>query len=1002
MKSKGQLSIIAALLVAVVLVATVVATYSTIRNNPIREQPPIQSAIDETNFAMKQILGFTVGYYGSVLKVTGNSSYAKMLATDYLRSGLDNIANMHPEWATSLDLRSSDFYTHWFTNASSSRGNLSVAYNLTGLGISGVNYVTSCKLEVFITNTTDNRACLKVIKDEGEPMVNLGKRNFKFFRYETLNSTWELVNPSSEPVAYANGTYQIGTPAGVDVNCYLIQVEDPRGIIVVASSYSIHTYDLTWPSAALTTATHYYLDNSTPDVDSSPDKGIHSNFTAQQYGPDSVYDTLAEEDTATGNIVHENSAERYSPTGRTSYNFNYALQKGVGNERLIVVTVSWEDNSQSTVSSLTFNGIAMTRIDDISVGVAGATEYVSLWYLLDSSLPIDSGSYNIAVTASQSILREIYVAVAEYSGVKQAAPDDSDTSSNPASGNVAIDLTATANGSVVVAGVGEGGTNALTNTNNISNLQQQLLTSSGSALGHHMNVVSGDIAVGWNNLNSREAIVGAVWQPSKTNYELDLEVQWKNVNYTDPDEKYICIKTGTLDSEALRVDVWNGDIWTNVLDSLAASSWNNASVSSYVKSSTFTIRFKGSIDTSDPVQSSWQIDATLLRLGDVRSLSSTRDTITVELLQNGSMIWLGQNLELTTQAKPIPPLPVRSMHLNQTINGVNCEVPFQIEDWASDYQIPLGLTGNQSVFSGRTMLVFLANSNVSKAILWWNGSDLAAQTSYAYVNRYFTGDSPSTGKLTNGILTLQFGSGFALDSSVGTSSCRATFMRVNRKASEYGSGLAYAITNGIVRDVIHQEPEWGGGVDNCPNFYAHIVITLPANVTYYTYALRMMFVDSNRNRNITDLCPITLETSISQLQTENGTMKGYPIIWNGTGLLYNFSAQIWAHHWSQFISGTKGAGIIFTDKANQQLYVFDNMAGKKTGCLRVDSTAKAVELLPVTMAPVNFTSSFDVTWHGAVTTFDNTIPIYQETNGEIQGSWISVEYPPTVAVNAEN
>ena len=34
------------------------------------------SAVDETNLALKQVLGFTVGYYGSILQVTGNSSYA--------------------------------------------------------------------------------------------------------------------------------------------------------------------------------------------------------------------------------------------------------------------------------------------------------------------------------------------------------------------------------------------------------------------------------------------------------------------------------------------------------------------------------------------------------------------------------------------------------------------------------------------------------------------------------------------------------------------------------------------------------------------------------------------------------------------------------------------------------------------------------------------------------------------------------------------------------------
>ena len=40
-----------------------------------------------------------------------------------------------------------------------------------------------------------------------------------------------------------------------------------------------------------------YVDNDDSDVDSSEDKGTHSNFTAQQYGPDSIYDTLTEQDT---------------------------------------------------------------------------------------------------------------------------------------------------------------------------------------------------------------------------------------------------------------------------------------------------------------------------------------------------------------------------------------------------------------------------------------------------------------------------------------------------------------------------------------------------------------------------------------------------------------------------------------------------------------------------------------------------------------------------------
>ena len=88
LNNKGAFSVIAALLVAVVLIAAVMTAYSSIRYNPVQGQPQILSAVDETNQALKQLLGFTVGYYGSVLKVTGNVTYAKQLANNYLKSGL--------------------------------------------------------------------------------------------------------------------------------------------------------------------------------------------------------------------------------------------------------------------------------------------------------------------------------------------------------------------------------------------------------------------------------------------------------------------------------------------------------------------------------------------------------------------------------------------------------------------------------------------------------------------------------------------------------------------------------------------------------------------------------------------------------------------------------------------------------------------------------------------------------------------------------------------------
>jgi hypothetical protein len=638
MNNKGQFSIIAALLVAVVLIAAVMTTYSAIRYSPLQEQPQVLSAIDETNLALKQILGFTVGYYGSVLKVTGNSSYARTLATNYLSSGLNNIADIRPEWGPSFNVTKLALTTNWFTNTSYSTGNVTVKYDLTGIGVYGISYSASSRLDVTVSDSNStSQARLTIMKDEDEPLINLGSHNFDFYRYIYENSTWKLINPTNI-TSYADGTYSIDLPSGVPGDSYVLQVEDTRGIIVTASSFSRYT-----------------------------------------------------------------------------------------------ATIEWDGN---------------------------------------------------------------------YS--------------------------------------------------------------------------------------------------------------------TIPNEN-----------------------------------------------------------------------------------------IVIELLQNGTMRWLGQNLNLTEAAKPIPPVPVKAIHVSQTINGVDQEVPFQIEDWASEYRIPLGLTSNTTVFSNRQMIVFLMNSKVSKFTIWWNGSDEAVQTSLAYTNFYFD-DNPSSRTLDNDILRLQFSaSGFTLTSTVGSTTSTARLMRINNEEDNTDPELAYVIYNGVVRDIVQGEAEWGGGAYNCPNVYSNIVITLPANVTYYTYQLRLMFINSAQQRTITDLCPIQLSTSgLSSIQTmtENGTASGYPTVVNGTGTFSNYTSGGWtAHHWSQIISGIRGAGIMFTDTANQRLYAFDSTPpGTATGALKASTSGGGlIQLVPVTLRQVQFLYALDVVWHGAVVTFDNTTPIYT-TAGTPTGLWILAEYPPTVTVTAES
>jgi len=66
-------------------------------------------------------------------------------------------------------------------------------------------------------------------------------------------------------------------------------------------------------------------------------------------------------------------------------------------------------------------------------------------------------------------------------------------------------------------------------------------------------------------------------------------------------------------TENIRVDVWNGTTWQNLFTDLT-NGWNYVSVSSYLTSSNFTIRFNGGNENGDTTQDSWYIDATLLNV----------------------------------------------------------------------------------------------------------------------------------------------------------------------------------------------------------------------------------------------------------------------------------------------------------------------------------------------------------------------------------------------------
>jgi hypothetical protein len=146
---------------------------------------------------------------------------------------------------------------------------------------------------------------------------------------------------------------------------------------------------------------------------------------------------------------------------------------------------------------------------------------------------------------------------------------------------------------------------------------------------------------------------------------------------------------------------------------------------------------------------------------------------------------------------------------------------------------------------------------------------------------------------------------------------------------------------------------------------------------------------------MTDFSALQLSATGGQPKTENGISGGMPVVSSSEGLFYNLSS--WAHHWSEFINSNSGSGIMFTTDANFKLYAFDRIASQKVGALKISNSAKSIEFNPVGRLQFSFTTSLDVTWCGAVVTFDDE-PIYPDLGGNI-GLWVIVEYPPIITVS---
>ena len=301
------------------------------------------------------------------------------------------------------------------------------------------------------------------------------------------------------------------------------------------------------------------------------------------------------------------------------------------------------------------------------------------------------------------------------------------------------------------------------------------------------------------------------------------------------------------------------------------------------------------------------------------------------------------------------------------------------------------------------MIVFLVNHHVSEVTVWWNGTDTAKQTPYAYTNVYFTGDDPASEKLDNGVVTLDlssFGSGIKSTTKSSAIDSWSTYLRVNGESPIYGSLPSYTIHHGVVRDIIQQEPEWSGGVTLSPDFYGQIVLTLPAMTSYYTYRARIMYVQTSANRDLSELSVIQVKAPSGSQLSEDGLTAGLPTT-STSALLYD-GGTAHQHQWSEYINNNRGIGVMMRSRYNDLLYTFDDIIGQNTGAVSIDTGNRKIELNPIERFSVDdFQRSFDRTWVGAVVNFGSgtaASTIYPSSGGT-SGLWIMVELPPSVTVS---
>jgi len=330
-----------------------------------------------------------------------------------------------------------------------------------------------------------------------------------------------------------------------------------------------------------------------------PTVGSHSLFSAQQYGPDGIRDTLTEANTGgtvnTEDFVDGNLSNVDGHAGHgTSSNFTAQQDANIAyNDTLTDDNTS---NSTGVLGYSTASTTGSTTIEDQLVG--------SLFTPTSSGWASNVMAYIGCTTATKASKAAIY----RHSDLALIAQTAEITLATGTSWRTYTFTTypflVASTGYVLVAWSFLGTGNCLlyyaSGTSNQGHIDPNTY---GANFADPMVVLS-------HNAYQYDINASLI----TPNYEMDCEFNYTVADYSQANE-YLCIRTSSYTgttAENLRVDVWSGGAWVNLIASLTANDWNNVSISSNLTSANIYFRFLGASEASDSSQNTWIIECNLI------------------------------------------------------------------------------------------------------------------------------------------------------------------------------------------------------------------------------------------------------------------------------------------------------------------------------------------------------------------------------------------------------